>query len=241
MIANDHQKLADFIWSIANKLRGPYRPPQYRKVMLPLIVLRRLDCVLEATKDEVLKKYAALKNKGLSQTAIEKALAKTASKDRDQPLYNISRYTFQKLLGDPDGLARNLTAYIKGFSPKVREIFERFEFEAEIEKLDGANRLFEIIKEFSAIDLHPENASNIEMGYVFENLIRRFNEQANEEAGDHFTPRILEPSPPSSGAGLRLANMVSKKSKAPSLMRGSPGPKRPLKPNCLCSFSTTAS
>ena len=164
MIANDHQKLADFIWSIANKLRGPYRPPQYRKVMLPLIVLRRLDCVLEATKDEVLKKYAALKNKGLSQTAIEKALAKTASKDRNQPLYNISRYTFQKLLGDPDGLAKNLTAYIKGFSPKVREIFEKFEFEAEIEKLDGANRLFEIIKEFSAIDLHPENVSNIADG-----------------------------------------------------------------------------
>jgi type I restriction enzyme M protein len=135
MIANDHQKLADFIWSIANKLRGPYRPPQYRKVMLPLIVLRRLDCVLEATKDEVLKKYAALKNKGLSQTAIEKALAKTASKKRNQPLYNISRYTFQKLLGDPDGLAKNLTAYIKGFSPKVREIFEKFEFEAEIEIL----------------------------------------------------------------------------------------------------------
>jgi type I restriction enzyme M protein len=189
MIANNHQKLADFIWNIANKLRGPYRPPQYRKVMLPLIVLRRLDCVLEATKDEVLKQYAALKNKGLSQTAIEKALEKTASKDRDQPLYNISRFTFQKLLGDPDGLAKNLTAYIKGFSPRVREIFEKFEFEAEIEKLDGANRLFEIIKEFSTVDLHPERVSNIQMGYVFENLIRRFNEQANEEAGDHFTPR----------------------------------------------------
>jgi type I restriction enzyme M protein len=189
MIANDHQKLADFIWSIANKLRGPYRPPQYRKVMLPLIVLRRLDCVLEPTKDKVLEQYAALKKKNLSQTAIEKALAKVASKDRNQPLYNISRFTFQKLLGDPDGLAKNLTAYIKGFSPKVREIFEKFEFEAEIEKLDAANRLFEITKEFSTIDLHPESVSNIEMGYVFENLIRRFNEQANEEAGDHFTPR----------------------------------------------------
>jgi type I restriction enzyme M protein len=189
MNADNHPKLADFIWNIANKLRGPYRPPQYRKVMLPLIVLRRLDCVLEATKDGVLKQYATLKKKGLSQTAIEKALAKTASKDRDQPLYNISRFTFQKLLGDPDGLAKNLTAYIKGFSPKVREIFEKFEFEAEIEKLDGANRLFEIIKEFSTVDLHPERVSNIEMGYVFENLIRRFNEQANEEAGDHFTPR----------------------------------------------------
>ena len=189
MIANDHQKLADFIWNIANKLRGPYRPPQYRKVMLPLIVLRRLDCVLEPTKDQVLEQYAALKKKGLSQTATEKALAKVASKDRDQPLYNISRFTFQKLLGDPDGLPKNLTAYIKGFSPKVREIFEKFEFEAEIERLDAANRLFEIIKEFSTVDLHPDRVSNMQMGYVFENLIRRFNEQANEEAGDHFTPR----------------------------------------------------
>jgi type I restriction enzyme M protein len=189
MIGNRHQRLADFIWSIADKLRGPYRPPQYRKVMLPLIVLRRLDCVLETTKEEVLAKYAAFKKKGLSETAIEKALAKAASKDRDQPLYNISRFTFQKLLGDPDGIAKNLTAFIKGFSPKVREIFEKFEFEAEIEKLDSTNRLFEIVKEFSTIDLHPETVSNIEMGYVFENLIRRFNEQANEEAGDHFTPR----------------------------------------------------
>lgn len=184
-----HQKLADFIWAIANKLRGPYRPPQYRKVMLPLIVLRRLDCVLEPTKDAVLKQYQDLKKKGLSEAAVQKALAKIASKDRDQPLYNISPYTFQKLLGDPNGLAKNLTAYIKGFSPKVREVFEKFEFETEIEKLDSANRLFEIIKAFAAIDLHPKKLTNLEMGYVFENLIRRFNEQANEEAGDHFTPR----------------------------------------------------
>lgn len=184
-----HQKLADFIWSIANMLRGPYRPPQYRKVMLPLIVLRRLDCVLEPTKDQVLKQYKDLKKKGLSEAAVQKTLAKIASKDRVQPLYNISPYTFQKLLGDPNGLAKNLTAYIKGFSPKVREVFEKFDFESEIEKLDGANRLFEVIKAFAAIDLHPDRLSNLAMGYVFENLIRRFNEQANEEAGDHFTPR----------------------------------------------------
>lgn len=170
-------------------LRGPYRPPQYRKVMLPLIVLRRLDCVLEPTKDQVLKQYKDLKKRGLSEAAVQKTLAKIASKDRVQPLYNISPYTFQKLLGDPNGLAKNLTAYIKGFSPKVREVFEKFDFEAEIEKLDGANRLFEIIKAFAAIDLHPDRLPNLTMGYVFENLIRRFNEQANEEAGDHFTPR----------------------------------------------------
>jgi type I restriction enzyme M protein len=189
MLAEKHQGLADFIWGIANKLRGPYRPPQYRRVMLPMIVLRRLDCVLEPTKAEVLKQYAALKKKGLSDAGIEKALAKVASKGRQQPLYNVSPYTFARLLDDPNGLAKNLTAYIKGFSPKVREIFDKFEFEKEIEKLDDTNRLFEVIKEFANIDLHPERVSNLAMGYVFENLIRRFNEQANEEAGDHFTPR----------------------------------------------------
>ena len=136
MLAEHHQRLADKIWAVANKLRGPYRPPQYRKVMLPLIVLRRLDCVLEPTKDEVLKQFDNLKRRGLSNEAIQKAIAKVASKDREQPLYNISQYTFQKLLGDPNGLPKNLTAYIKGFSPKVREIFEKFDFEAEIEKLD---------------------------------------------------------------------------------------------------------
>ncbi len=189
MLAEGHQRLADKIWSVANKLRGPYRPPQYRKVMLPLIVLRRLDCVLEPTKDQVLKQVDALKAKKLSPEAIEKALAKVASKDRKQPLFNTSKYTFRKLLGEPSGIARNLTNYIKGFSPNVRKIFERFEFEAEIEKLDANNMLFEIIKEFSELDLHPDTVLNLEMGYLFEYLIRKFNEQANEEAGDHFTPR----------------------------------------------------
>jgi type I restriction enzyme M protein len=189
MFAENHQKLADKIWAVANKLRGPYRPPQYRKVMLPLIVLRRLDCVLEPTKDHVLKQLQALKARKLSPEAIEKALSRVASKDRKQPLFNTSPYTFSKLLGEPSAIAKNLTAYIKGFSPKVREIFDRFEFEAEIEKLDENNMLFEIIKEFSTVDLHPDKVPNLEMGYLFEYLIRKFNEQANEEAGDHFTPR----------------------------------------------------
>ena len=189
MVAENHQRLADKIWAVADKLRGPYRPPQYRKVMLPLIVLRRLDCVLEPTKDHVLKQYQTLKARKLSPEAVEKALARVASKDRKQPLFNVSPYTFVKLLGEPSAIAKNLTSYIKGFSPKVREIFERFEFEIEIEKLDENNMLFEIIKEFSTIDLHPDKVSNLEMGYLFEYLIRKFNEQANEEAGDHFTPR----------------------------------------------------
>ncbi len=189
MLANEHQKLADFIWGIANKLRGPYRPPQYRRVMLPMIVLRRLDCVLEPTKDEVLAEYKSLQARGLSDEAVHKTLARTASRDRDQPLYNLSPFTFQKLLGEAPHIAQNLTAYIKAFSPKAQEIFERFKFEDEIEKLDGANRLYEIVREFSNVDLHPNTVPNLQMGYLFEYLIRKFNEQANEEAGDHFTPR----------------------------------------------------
>ena len=185
----DHQRLADKIWAVANKLRGPYRPPQYRKVMLPLIVLRRLDCVLEPTKERVLQQLRTLKAKPLSKEAIEKTLGRIASKDRQQPLYNVSPFTFRKLLGDPSGLAKNLTAYIKGFSPKVREIFDKFEFNSEIDKLDQSNRLYEVIREFATVDLHPDQVSNLEMGYLFEHLIRKFNEQANEEAGDHFTPR----------------------------------------------------
>ncbi len=189
MTAESHSQMVTFIWNIANKLRGPYRPPQYRRVMLPMIVLRRMDCVLDATKDEVLEKYKALKKKKLDDEAIHKVLGKTASGKRQQPLYNISPYTFAKLLGDSDHIARNLIAYINGFSPKAREIFEKFDFEKEIEKLNEANRLYSIVQEFAQINLHPDRISNLQMGYVFEELVRKFNEQANEEAGDHFTPR----------------------------------------------------
>ncbi|MDA8165207.1 MAG: class I SAM-dependent DNA methyltransferase, partial [Desulfobacteraceae bacterium] len=189
MLADHHHKLADFIWNIANKLRGPYRPPQYRRVMLPMIVLRRLDCVLEPTKEAVLAEYKRLQAAGRPEDAIIKILSKVAGGDRTQPLFNLSPYTFEKLLGDPPHIARNLTAYIKGFSPTVVEVFEKFDFEAEIEKLDSANRLYEVVREFSTVDLHPTTVSNLQMGYLFEHLIRKFNEQANEEAGDHFTPR----------------------------------------------------
>ena len=188
-MSSNHENLIGFIWSIANKLRGPYRPPQYRRVMLPMTILRRMDCVLLSTKDEVLKQYEKLQAQGHSEDAIHKILGRTASKDREQPLYNTSKYDFNKLLGDSDNIARNLISYINGLSPKAREIFEKFNFEQEIEKLDNANRLYLIIKEFANIDLHPDKVDNLQMGYVFEELVRKFNEQANEEAGDHFTPR----------------------------------------------------
>ncbi|MCP9481147.1 type I restriction-modification system subunit M [Shimia sp. CNT1-13L.2] len=187
----NHDKLVGLIWSIANKLRGPYRPPQYRRVMLPMTVLRRMDLVLAPNKDKVLAQYEKLQAQGHSEDAIHKILGKTATDDREQPLYNVSKYDFEKLLGDPNNIARNLVTYIEGFSPKAKDIFSKFGFDAEIEKLDNANRLFMVIQEFAKpeVDLHPDHVSNLQMGYVFEELVRKFNEQANEEAGDHFTPR----------------------------------------------------
>lgn len=179
------QDLINFIWAIANKLRGPYRPPQYRRVMIPMTVLRRLDCVLEPTKDALLKRHAALKARKLDDDTIEKTLRH----EFGLPFFNTSRFTFAKLLGAPNDLAANLVAFIKGFSRQARDILDRFEFEQEIQKLDDANALFEVFKAFAAVDLHPDKVPNTAMGYVFEDLVRRFNEQANEEAGDHFTPR----------------------------------------------------
>ncbi len=179
------QELISLIWSIANKLRGPYRPPQYRKVMIPLTVLRRLDCVLEPTKAKVLAEYKELKARKLDDKTIEATICRRLK----LPFFNTSRFTFATLLGDPDKLPANLLAYIKGFSGATRQIIERFEFDKEIEKLDKANRLFEIVKTMAAVDLHPDSVPNTAMGYVFEELVRKFNEQANEEAGDHFTPR----------------------------------------------------
>jgi type I restriction enzyme M protein len=191
MTQTNHSELVGFIWKIADLLRGPYRPPQYRRVMLPMIVLRRMDLVLEETKDEVLAEYKKLVNLGHSQDVIDKILGSKATGKREQPLYNVSPFTFRKLLADPDNLAANLVAFIKGFSPKAREVFEKFDFEKEIEKMEENNRLFLVVKAFTDpnVDLHPDRVSNLQMGYVFEELVRKFNEQANEEAGDHFTPR----------------------------------------------------
>ena len=195
MTHQSHEQLKGTIWDIANRLRGPYRPPQYRLVMLPMIVLRRLDCLLEPTKDAVLAKHAELLAKEMAEGAMVKPLGRAADPDRKHPLYNTSPYTFKKLLGDPENIAPNLVAYINGFSPTARAVFERFKFADQIEKLDASNRLFTIVKAMADVDLTPETPktpdgiSNLQMGYLFEHLVARFNEQANEEAGDHFTPR----------------------------------------------------
>ena len=174
---------ANFIWSVADLIRGPYRPNQYKDVMLPLTVLRRLDCVLEPSKTKVLEEYKLSKDKG--KGILDAKLVRITK----VPFYNTSKFTFEKLKGDPTNIASNLINYMKGFSDKARTILDSFGFEEHITKLDKADRLYMVVSKFAEIDLHPEKVSNIEMGYVFEELIRRFNEASNEEAGDHFTPR----------------------------------------------------
>ena len=181
---NNFNEKVNFIWSVAELLRGPWKPNQYKDVMLPLVILRRLDCVLEPTKGKVLEKYESMK--GSKVQNLEPILNRVTGRD----FHNISKFTFKTLKNDPDHLAANLTAYIKGFSSNAREIIEQFGFEKELEKLEKNNRLFLVISKFADdIDLHPDKVTNIEMGYIFEELIRRFNEASNEEAGDHFTPR----------------------------------------------------
>ena len=189
MLTERHKEIAGKIWEIANRLRGPYRPPQYRLVMLPMVVLRRLDCVFEPTKEAVLKEHKRLLAARTPEKALPRLLTKFVDSDRKQPLYNTSAYTFQKLLGDSENIAPNLVAYINGFSETAHRIFEKFKFSDQIEKLDSSNRLYAIVQAMAGVDLHPDRIDNIQMGYLFEYLVMRFNEQANEEAGDHFTPR----------------------------------------------------
>ncbi|MES5953956.1 class I SAM-dependent DNA methyltransferase [Bacillus fungorum] len=175
------QDKVSFIWSIAEVLRGPYKPEDYGKVILPLAVLRRFDCVLDSTKNEVLSNFE--KFKAMNEDAREPILNRIAK----QNFHNVSNYNFTKLLSDADNIADNLRDYINGFSKTARDIMDHFDFDRQIDKLDNNNLLYLTIKRFSELDLHPEVVSNVEMGYIFEELIRRFSEHA--EAGDHYTPR----------------------------------------------------
>lgn len=182
---SNHHDHVNLIWQIADLLRGPYRPPQYERVMLPMTVLRRFDCVLAPTKAKVLAEHEKRKGGKLGDDALDKMLNRAAG----QRFHNHSPLTFDKLKGDPDHIEKHLVSYIKGFSKNARTIFDFFEFEAEIEKMREANILYLVVSKFCDIDLHPDKVPNEEMGLIFENLIRRFNELANETAGDHFTPR----------------------------------------------------
>ena len=182
----DHSYFANLIWQIADLLRGPYRPPQYERVMLPMTVLRRFDCVLAPTKSSVLAEHERSSDK-FKGRALEVKLNSAAK----QRFHNHSPLDFEKLKGDPDHIAQHLDRYIHGFSKNVRDIFEYFEFETEIEKMQADNILYLVVSKFCDVDLHPDRVPNEQMGLIFENLIRRFNELANETAGDHFTPREI--------------------------------------------------
>ena len=174
---------ANFIWEIADLLRGDYKQSDYGKVILPLTVLRRLDCVLEPTKQKVLDYLPTLENSQVQN--VDPILNKIAGFN----FHNRSPYDFEKLKGDPDNLVRNLRNYVHGFSANAREIIEYFNFEVQIERLEKANLLYLVIKRFSEVDMHPDQMSNVEAGYLFEELIRKFSELSNETAGEHFTPR----------------------------------------------------
>lgn len=183
MTPETHSQLASFIWSICNLLRGPYKRNEYRKVILPLTVLRRFDCLLAPSKAKVMAEHPKIKTK--PDTVVRSLLEKITRR----PFYNLSKLDLPKLLDDPNQLAPNLNAYINGFSKNVREIMERFAFDQQIARMAEKNLLYEVIKKFAAVDLSPERVDGIQMGYVFEELIRIGAEQSNEEAGEHFTPR----------------------------------------------------
>jgi type I restriction enzyme M protein len=170
-----------FIWSIANLLRGVYKQADYGKVVLPFTILRRLDAVLEPTKDAVLAEYTKRKD----QPGLEHILPSVSG----HAFYNTSLYTLKKLAGDPANLKANLIDYVQGFSANVRDIFERYNFSSQLETLEENDLLLLVLQAFAAVDLHPDRVSNTDMGMIFEELIRKFAEASNETAGEHFTPR----------------------------------------------------
>ncbi|MEI7774697.1 MAG: class I SAM-dependent DNA methyltransferase [Verrucomicrobiota bacterium] len=174
--------LSAFIWAVADLLRGDYKQSEYGKVILPFTVLRRLDCVLESTKVDVLAELATRQAAGLNP---EPFLLRKAG----QLFYNTSSLDIKKLMGDQDNIAENLRTYMQAFSPAVRDIFESFDFHTQIDRLAKAGLLYLVSEKFANIDLHPNVVSNAQMGAVFEELIRKFAELSNETAGEHFTPR----------------------------------------------------
>lgn len=167
MSPETHRQLADFIWNICNLLRGPYRRNEYRKVILPLTVLRRFDCLLAPTRSAVLEK-AASRAPGTPESVRDRLLCQASG----QRFYNTSKLDFQTLLADPNMLAQNLAGYMHAFSPSVRLILEKFAFEEQIERMASRNLLFQVVKAFAAVDLSPQRVDNVQMGYVFEELIR---------------------------------------------------------------------
>ncbi|HKT55585.1 MAG TPA: class I SAM-dependent DNA methyltransferase, partial [Microbacterium sp.] len=172
--------LGNFVWQIADQLRGVYKPHQYGDVILPMTILRRLDCILSEHHDAIQAALAKSDNDQMREVLVRKATGLR--------FYNASPWTFTRLLGDPEGLQANLVDFIAGFSKNI-DVFERFRFEGEIHQMAEKNRLLLVVQKFSEVDLHPSVISNADMGDLFEELIRKFAEASNETAGEHFTPR----------------------------------------------------
>lgn len=181
--SNINEKAA-LIWAIADKLTGVYKPHEYGEVILPLTVIRRFDCILSDTKNAVLKKYDEVKNLPMKDVLLRSATGGKA-------FYNTSKYTFERLLDDPDNIEENFRDYLNGFSENVQDIIEKFKFDSHITTMANKGILYIVIKEFTSpkANLHPNVISNLEMGYIFEEIIRRFSESHNEDAGQHYTPR----------------------------------------------------
>lgn len=181
--SNINEKAA-LIWAIADKLTGVYKPHEYGEVILPLTVIRRFDCILSDTKDAVLEKYEQVKNLPMKDVLLRSATGGKA-------FYNTSKYTFERLIDDPDNIEENFRDYLNGFSENVQDIIEKFKFDGHITTMANKGILYIVIKEFTSpkANLHPDVISNLEMGYIFEEIIRRFSEAHNEDAGQHYTPR----------------------------------------------------
>ena len=179
----NHSEIVSFIWGVADLIRDTFKRGKYQDVILPLTVLRRLDCVLAPTKEDVLQRQAELRGRGLED------LQQQLRRSSRFAFYNTSRYDFERLLADAPNVAPNLRNYIAGFSQNMREVLERFDFDNTISKLDESGLLFQVLERFGKVDLHPNIIDNATMGTIFEELIRRFNEALNENPGEHFTPR----------------------------------------------------
>jgi type I restriction enzyme M protein len=175
-------QIVSFIWAIADLIRDSFRRGEYQNVILPLTVLRRLDCVLAPTKKRVLETNAKLHGK---LENLDPQLRKASG----FAFYNTSRYDFEKLLADAPNLAANLRNYIAGFSENMRDVLEKFDFDNTIRRLAESGLLFQVLERFKNVDLHPDAVPNPMMGTIFEELIRKFNEALNENPGEHFTPR----------------------------------------------------
>ncbi len=179
----NHSEIVSFLWGVADLIRDSFKRGKYQDVILPLTVLRRLDCVLAPTKGKVLRRQAELRGRGLDD--LDPQLRRASG----FAFYNTSRYDFETLLADAPHLATNLRNYIAGFSRNMREVLERFDFDNTISKLDEAGLLFQVLERFRTVDLHPGKVDNPTMGTIFEELIRKFNEALDENPGEHFTPR----------------------------------------------------